>query len=264
VGEVIAAVGGAPITAATNFDALLEYRTGKRTVLTVTAGDGSSRREVTLQPVSRDDERTLTYLAWVNANRDYVARVSGGRLGYVHMYDMGSDSLQKLFLDLDAENRSHEGVIIDLRNNHGGFVNAYAIDVFARRGYMTMVSRDLPASAARTALGQRALEKPTALVINRHSLSDAEDFTEGYRTLKLGPVVGEPTAGWIIYTGNFPLVDGTVLRLPGTRILDAEGKDMEMHPRPVDRQVERAIGESYAGKDAQLDAAVQELLGRVK
>ena len=63
-------------------------------------------------------------------------------------------------------------------------------------------------------LGQRSLELPTILVINQHSLSDAEDFTEGYRTLKLGKVVGEPTAGWIIYTGSIDLVDGSVMRMP--------------------------------------------------
>src|SRR6185295_2571938 len=109
-------------------------------------------------------------------------------------------------------------------------------------------------------LGQRSLEKPTVLVTNRHSLSDAEDFTEGYRTLKLGQVVGEPTAGWIIYTSNTTLIDGTSLRLPSTRITDAEGKDMEMHPRPVDKFVQREIGEGYVGKDSQLDAAVAVLL----
>jgi len=158
----------------------------------------------------------------------------------------------------------HDGVVIDLRNNHGGFVNPYAIDVFARRSYLTMIGRDFPPSPARSILGQRALERPTVLVINRHSLSDAEDFTEGYRALKLGKVVGEPTAGWIIYTSNFPLLDGTSFRLPSIRVLDAEGKDMEMHPRPVDRLVIRPIGESYAGKDSQLDAAVDELVKDLK
>lgn len=54
--------------------------------------------------------------------------------------------------------------------------------------------------------GQRSLERPTILVINQHSLSDAEDFTEGYRTLKLGKIVGEPTSGWIIYTGSQTLL----------------------------------------------------------
>jgi C-terminal processing protease CtpA/Prc len=101
-------------------------------------------------------------------------------------------------------------------------------------------------------------------VTNQHSLSDAEDFTEGYRTLKLGKVVGEPTAGWIVFTWNTSLLDGTTLRLPRERIRGADGKDMEMFPRPVDVTVVRPIGESYSGKDSQLDEAVKQLLAQIK
>src|ERR1035437_5825051 len=114
---------------------------------------------------------------------------------------------------------------------------------------------------ARSALGQRALERPTVLVTNQHSLSDAEDFTEGYRTLKLGKVVGEPTAGWIIFTWGSNLFDGTTFRLPRQAIFGSDGKNMEMNPRPVDVPVTRPIGESLMGKDSQLDRAVQELMG---
>ena len=95
------------------------------------------------------------------------------------------------------------------------------------------------------------------------SLSDAEDFSEGYRALGLGKIVGEPTAGWIIYTSDVALLDGTIVRLPFIRITDSQGKDMEMHPRPVDVEVKRPVGESYTGKDSQLDAAVQVLLKQI-
>jgi len=150
-----------------------------------------------------------------------------------------------------------------VRNNNGGFVNVYAIDVLARRGYMMMTPRGLPMAPSRSVLGQRALELPTILVTNQHSLSDAEDFTEGYRSLKLGKVVGEPTAGWIIYTGSQTLVDGSTIRMPGTRITSMDGKDMELNPRPVDIPVSRPIGESLDGKDSQLDTAVAELLKEI-
>jgi C-terminal processing protease CtpA/Prc len=143
-----------------------------------------------------------------------------------------------------------------VRNNNGGFVNVYAIDVLARRPYLTMTMREMPPAGARSMLGQRSLEKPTVLVTNRHSLSDAEDFSEGYRALGLGKVVGEPTAGWIIYTSNLNLIDGTIFRIPYIRITDSKGRDMERNPRPVDVFVQRPIGESYQGKDSQLDAAV--------
>jgi C-terminal processing protease CtpA/Prc len=163
-------------------------------------------------------------------------------------------------LDLDAENQSRDGVVIDIRNNNGGFVNAYALDVFTRKPYLRMTERGLNEAPARAVLGQRALEAPTILVVNQHSLSDAEDFAEGYRALGLGKVVGEPTAGWIIYTWNVTLLDGTTLRLPHSRVRTATGQDMEMHPRPVDLSVSRPVGESFTGKDSQLETAVKELL----
>jgi tricorn protease len=255
-GDIITAVDHKSIA---NFDQALEYKTGKRTVITVAPG-----RDLIVQPISSADEKQLTYRAWVNANRDYVDRVSNHRLGYVHMPDMSFESLQQLFVDLDAENRSKSGVVIDVRNNNGGFVNVYAIDVLARRSYLNMTFRGEPAVAARSVLGQRALEKPTVLVINRHSLSDAEDFTEGYRSLGLGKVVGEPTAGWIIYTGDVPTIDGSFVRMPHIRITDSKGEDMEMHPRPVDVFVQRPIGEGLAGRDSQLDKAVETLLQSLK
>jgi C-terminal processing protease CtpA/Prc len=192
-----------------------------------------------------------------------VEKISGGKLGYVHMRDMGDASLRQLYLDLDTSNQARQGVVIDIRNNNGGFVNAYALDVFARRPYLRMEQRGMPQGPARTILGQRALELPTILVINQFSLSDAEDFTEGYRTLKLGKVVGEPTAGWIIYTGGAQLLDGSVLRTPATKVFASDGTLMERNPRPVDIAVQRPVGETYTDKDSQLDAAVRELLNQI-
>jgi C-terminal processing protease CtpA/Prc len=176
------------------------------------------------------------------------------------MFDMSQASLNQLHIDLDAENYAKDGVVIDIRNNSGGFVNVYAIDVLARRGYLTMTLRGTSATPARTVLGQRALNRPTILVTNQHSLSDAEDFSEGYRTLGLGQVVGEPTAGWIIYTWNQSLIDGTSFRLPRMKITANDGTNMERNPRPVDIEVTRPIGETLTDRDSQLDAAVRELL----
>jgi tricorn protease len=173
---------------------------------------------------------------------------------------MGEGSLNQLYIDLDTQNQAKDGVVIDIRNNNGGFINPYVIDVIARKGYLKMTERGFWGVPARSALGQRSLERPTVLVANQHSLSDAEDLTEGYRALKLGKVVGEPTAGWIIFTWNTTLFDGTTLRLPRQRVDGADGKNMELNPRQVDIPVTRPIGETLTGKDSQLDAAVKELL----
>jgi tricorn protease len=259
-GQILEAVDHQPVV---NLDQALEHKVDKRVVLTI-AVDGV-KKDVPVKPVSRAVEKQLLYRQWVESRRDYVDKASKGTLGYVHMADMSQQALDQLYLDLDAANQSKRGIVVDIRNNNGGFVNAYALDVLSRQHYLNMTPRGTAAAVpARTALGQRSLELPTILVVNQHSLSDAEDFTEGYRSMKLGKVVGEPTAGWIIYTSNFQLIDGSSLRLPSTRITTANGEPMEMHPRPVDILVERPIGESYTGKDLQLDAAVANLEAALK
>ena len=262
-GDYITQVNGHAIDAHANLDALLDHTVGKRIALSVAPTAAGAPREVIVKPIDQATEKALRYRQWVEQRRDYVAKASGGRLGYVHMFDMSANALAQLHVDLDADNHGTQGVVVDVRNNNGGFVNVYAIDVFARRSYMTMMTRGYPSVSSRPQLGQRALELPTILVTNQHSLSDAEDFTEGYRSLKLGKVVGEPTAGWIIFTGSVTLIDGSVLRMPGSKIFAADGTPMEMHPRAVDVPVIRPVGESYGGKDSQLDAAVAELLKQI-
>src|SRR6267154_98023 len=238
-----------------NLDEQLQHKVDRRVALNI------SGREVTVRPVGSLAEPI--YRKWVEDNRAYVDKSSSGRLGYIHIRDMSEQALTQLYLDLDAQNRARDGVVVDIRNNNGGFVNAYVLDVLARRPYLTMTNRGVPAGPARTVLGQRSLEWPTILVVNQHSLSDAEDFTEGYRFLKLGKVVGEPTAGWIIYTSGVQLIDGLTLRLPYDRITATDGTVMEFHPRPVDVPVGKPVGESYLNRDSQLEAAVKELLKQI-
>jgi len=264
-GDFLLAVDGVDVARGVALEQLLENRVGREVRLTVAAdARGAGRREVAVKPVDSAAEKELLYREWVEKNRALVERLSGGRLGYVHMIDMGYESLLRLMTDLDADNLSREGVVFDVRNNNGGFVNVYALDVLSRRPYLDMQDRGWPTGPARRLLGQRALERPTVLLTNQHSLSDAEDFAEGYRALGLGRVVGEPTAGWIIYTSNVRLIDGSIVRLPSTTITTAKGEPMEKHPRPVDVEVRRALGEDDAGKDSQIERAVAELLAGLK
>jgi Tol biopolymer transport system component/C-terminal processing protease CtpA/Prc len=262
-GEYLTSVDGVELSVRSNLEQLFENRIGRKTVLGIAAAAAAKARDVAVLPVNTATEKGLLYRAWVEQRREYVDRASHGRLGYVHMYDMSEDALKQLYVDLDAQNMTRDGVVIDVRNNNGGFVNVYAMDVLSREPYINMTSRDRPPASARTQLGQRSLELPTVLVTNQHTLSDGEDFTQGYRTLKLGKVVGEPTGGWIIFTSSATLIDGTTVRLPGSRITTLDGSDMEMHPRPVDVEVTRAMGESYQNRDTQLDAAVATLLAQL-
>src|SRR3954468_15198374 len=263
-GDFVLAVDGARVTPGFNLDSALNYKFDHRVILTIAAdAAGRNKRDVALRAVNGNIEKALLYRAWVAERRAYVARVSNGRLGYVHMNDMGGNAIAQLNLDLDAEGHAREGVVLDIRFNNGGFVNGHALDVLSRQPYVLMVRRRVPPVPGRPVLGQRALEAPTILVTNQATLSDGENFTEGYRTMKLGKVVGEPTAGWDVYTGAGTMVDGTSVRLPFMKNASLDGKALELVPRAVDIRVDRPLGESYAGKDVQLDAAVKELLAEI-
>jgi Tol biopolymer transport system component/C-terminal processing protease CtpA/Prc len=264
VGDAVLAVNGRPIDRHTDVDDALANTIGERTVVRIARhGDPGQAHDVVVQPVDLNTAGVLTYNAWVEGRRAYVDRVSGGRLGYVHMFDMGEESLEKLYYDLDIRNREKDGVVVDVRNNEGGFVDPYAIDVLTRHEYLTFKSRFGNDPPERSSLGQRALDRPTVLVTNEHSLSDAEDFSEGYRVLRAGKIVGTPTAGWIIFTSSAPLADGSGVRLPLTSVIGHDGVNMELHPRPVDDLVTIPPGAADRGDDPQLDAAVRVLLRQV-
>ncbi len=263
VGDEVVGVENEPVNRDTDIDDVLANRIGKRTLLRIAPhGDRTAARSVAVLPIDTPAEQNLWYTAWVESRRRFVERLSGGRIGYVHLLDMGEESLRTFYTDLDVQNRAKAGVVVDIRNNLGGFVDPYAVDVLTRREYVRFASRFGSDAPERTALGQRSLDLPSVLVVNEHSLSDAENFTEAYRVLRGGTVVGEPTAGWIIFTSSAGLADGSTLRLPSTRVFAHDGVDMELHPRPVDLRVDNPPGAADRGDDPQLAAAVQRLLQR--
>ncbi len=264
VGDELITIDGTILDGQSDLNALMRGRSGRQVMLGVRRGNAEPRR-VEVRATSGGAIRQLNYRNWVESRRAYVDSISGERLGYAHIASMSEGALDQFIFDLDQQNHAKDGVVIDVRSNNGGFVNVYAIDILARRNYFSMQGRGSGVQApSRVALGQRALLAPTVLVTNQHTLSDGEDFTEGYRELGLGQVVGEPTAGWIIFTGSRSLVDGTSVRMPGTYIRDNRGQNMERNPRAVDVEVERPAGEWYSGRDSQLDRAVAVLLERIR
>src|SRR5262249_18516406 len=96
-GDFLTAIDGVQIEPSTSISELLDHKVNQR--VTLTAGD----REVVLRPVSTQVEKDLVYRQWVDAQRAYIAKASGGRLGYVHIRDMSANALEQLYLDLDTE-----------------------------------------------------------------------------------------------------------------------------------------------------------------
>jgi C-terminal processing protease CtpA/Prc len=261
VGEYLLAVNGTSITPQTNLDNLLQRTVKRRVVLRLAATpEGDNAREVAIRPIDGEDYSYMRYRAWVAANKAYVHRVSEGRLGYVHVEEMSYSAYQQFLIDLDAEIYHKEGLVLDIRYNTGGHISTFILDVLARRNVLITGFRDQAQTNPYHLSGNRALHKPTVLVTNERSASDAEIFTEIYRRLGLGNVVGKPTAGRVIGTVNQWLLNGTYFRLPIYSYTTPEGEDMEGTGRAVDVDVERPLGEWAAGRDRQLDAAVATLL----
>lgn len=262
-GEYLVAVNGVPITAGVSLDRLLERSVGRRTQLSFAAGpDGADPRTIALRPIDDDAYGYLRYRDWVLQNETYVHRVSAGRLGYVHIQQMSYPAYQQFLADLDAEAHGKDGVIIDVRYNGGGHTATFILDVLARRAALFSGFRERSPMDASHLAGNRVLNKPTVLLTNERSASNTEMFSESYRRLGLGKVVGRPTAGAVIWTWSARLLDGASLALPRMYVMTPEGEDLEGTGRPVDLDVARPLGEWALGRDSQLDAAVATLLER--
>jgi C-terminal processing protease CtpA/Prc len=220
-------------------------------------------RELAIRPISADHYDALRYRDWVYTNEAYVHRISGGRLGYVHIREMSYHAYQQFLSDLDTETHGQEGVVLDVRFNGGGHTATFILDVLARQSVLLSAFRDHPSTDAGHLAGNRVLNKPTVLVINERCFSNTEMFTEGYRRLRLGKVVGRPTGGAVIWTFGMRLLDGMYLSVPRFKVATPEGEDLEGTGRAVDIDVPLPIGSTARGSDPQLDAAVAALLAQI-
>lgn len=258
-GDMLLAINGISLTPDTSLDALLQRTAGRRVILRV-ASPAGEQRDVEVRPVSAEQYDWLRYRAWVLENEQIVHRVSDGRIGYVHIRKMSYDAYQQFLTDLDVEMHNKEGLVVDIRFNSGGHTATFILDVLMRRSVLLSAFRNRSVADSSHIFGNRVLNKPTVLVTNEASSSNAETFSESYRRQGLGKVVGKPTAGAVIGTFTRRLIDGSSLRLPQLRVTTPDGEDLEGRGRPVDIDVPLRLGEWRYGRDAQLEAAVRTLL----
>lgn len=260
-GEYLVAIDDTLITRHTNIDMLLQRTVGRRVVLRLApTPDATETRELVIRPIDEQSYATLRYQAWVATNEAYVDAISNGRLGYLHIKEMSYQAYQQFLVDLDVETHSKEGVVLDIRYNRGGYIATSIMDVLTRRSVLVRGFRDCLSTDAYHHAGSQALHKPTVLVTNERSASNAEIFTEMYRRLGLGKVVGKPTPGEVIGTIDRTLLNGIVFRLPHYSASTPEGEDLEGTGRAVDVEVDQPLGAWAHGHDYQLDAAVATLL----
>jgi tricorn protease len=270
-GDVITAVDGSPVRPAEeSFHALLNGTVGERVALDVRSPDGTSRRVVIRPAASISDE---LYREWVDRRRELTEEYSDGRLGYIHVEGMNWPSFERFERELEAAGSGKEGLLVDVRFNGGGWTTDMLMTVLTYRQHAYTVPRgatpDLEANHPRFRehypFGERlplsAWTKPAAALANQNSYSNAEIFSHAFKTLGLGPLVGEPTFGAVISTGGAGLLDGSFVRLPFRAwYVKATGENMELGPAVPDVIIRRSPDDRADGEDEQLRAAVERLL----
>ncbi len=261
-GNHLIAIDGKPVKAGDDYYAFLGRRLNRKVELTVNdkpVPEGAWK--VKYEPITVAAFNGLRYERWVKDRRAFVDKISGGRVGYLHVQAMDQPSLAKFKKEL-AEFRHKEGLVIDERWNGGGNIEQELLAILVQRPYEVWQPRGLEPTE-RPFSGYFG---PKVVLQNWRSASNAEMFPAGFRALGLGKVVGTPTMGAVIGTGSYSLIDGSTIRTPGVGVFlaDSARTNMENHAVQPDIYVENSPEDNLAGRDRQLEVAVAEVMKDLK
>ncbi|MBR5431959.1 MAG: PD40 domain-containing protein [Bacteroidales bacterium] len=259
-GDELVAVDGARVDKALNRE---KYFSGavNKDELRLTFSRGGKEFDVKVHTEPFASIKALSYKRWEEQRADIVAQKTGDRVGYIHMRAMSDEDLNNFLLKMHTEVFDKDALILDLRYNNGGNVHKEVIDFLRGQAHFEWGYRDFPkTSHPNVAPGG----KPIVVLVNEHSLSDAEVTSNGIKTLGIAKLVGTETYRWIIFTSSARLIDGSTCRLPAWGCYSVDGKDLENTGVKPDIYVRNTFKDRLDGKDPQLDAAISEVLSQLK
>jgi tricorn protease len=271
-GDVLTAINGQALDASNGPAQLLVNLADEEILLTLQEGsanaeakdeakdeDGekevASTRSVVVRTLA--DEAPTRYRAWVEANRQRVHEASDGRVGYVHIPDMGPKGYAEFHRGYLTE-IDRDGLIVDVRYNAGGHVSQLILEKLARR----RIGYDLSRWGGMMPYPVESVAGPLVALTNEHAASDGDVFCHSFKLMQLGPLIGKRTWGGVI--GIFPrhpLVDGTVTTQPEFSIWFTDvGWHVENYGTDPDIEVEISPQDYVNGRDPQLERAIEESL----
>jgi tricorn protease len=272
IGEIITMINGEKIEANQNFFELLNGTADEEILLSLKTEKGEDR-EVIIRPAS--SIRNELYQEWVNERKQLTERYSKGRLGYIHIQGMNWGSFERFERELMASGHGKEGIVIDVRNNGGGWTTDMLMAVLNVRQHAYTIPRGAANSLDEHGkfknyypFGERlplsSWTKPSIALCNQNSYSNAEIFSHAYKTLDIGTLVGIPTFGAVISTGGQGLLDGSFVRMPFRAwYVKATGENMENGPAVPDIIINNPPDSRAKGEDPQLKKAAEELLDQL-
>jgi tricorn protease len=261
VGDYVLAINGEELTASDDPYRLLRNKADNPVQLTVNskpALEGS--RTVSYRPIT--EESNLIYLDWVNGNRRKVAEMSGGKIGYIHVPDMGAAGIREFIKWYYGQIRK-EGMVVDVRANGGGNVSRMLIERLRRRLLALNYSRTVEEA---NTYPDGVFLGPMAAILNENSASDGDIFPAMFREAGLGPLIGKRSWGGVVGISNRgTLIDGGTINVPESGFASTRGEwVIEGYGVDPDIEVENDPRSVIEGRDPQLERAVAEIMKKLK
>ncbi len=257
-GETLVSIDGKSVHGRMSIDPFLDGKVDKKVRLTL-AGKSGKTHDVMVKGVNRQKFLDKVYERWVDERKEMVKKLSNGRVGYIHVRQMDQESLRKFRQAIIADVYDREGLVLDVRDNGGGNIHEALLEVLEGKRYI--VSQ--PRGGERRLAPALGWYRPIVLLINENSGSDAEIFPHGFKTLQLGKLIGVPTFGGVIGTGQTTLIEGSTLRLPRVGWYSLDGKNLENWGIEPDILVEQDPADRARGADTQLVRAVTEVMAEI-
>jgi tricorn protease len=259
-GEVIVSIDGDDLLGVPDERALLRGKAGRQVLLRVKSTAGQIR-EVITTPIPAGDERNLRYREWEYTRRLKVESASQGHIGYVHLQAMGSGDIEHWARDFYPV-FDRQGLIIDVRHNNGGSIDSWLLSKLMRQAWFWWQ----PRIGNPFANMQYAFRGHLVVLCDRLTASDGEAFTEGFRRLGLGKVIGVRTWGGEIWlSASNTLADSGIATAAEIGVFTPEGKWLiEGYGVDPDIVVDNLPHATFGGSDAQLDAAVKYLQEQIR
>ena len=254
-GDIIEAIDGVKITAGMDWYGLLKQKAGKKMLISVSKG-GKKAVDMYIEPAS--SMSVQLYKRWVEQRAEMVKKLSNGRVGYVHVEGMDSESFRTVYSDLLGKYRTCEAVIVDTRHNGGGWLHDDLATLLDGTGYIRFEPRGQYIGTE----PYNKWTKPSCVLIGEDNYSDACGFPYVYKALGIGKLIGAPVPGTMTAVWWETQIDPTIVfGIPQVgAIAVEEGRYLENMQIEPDILVYNDPASVLRGEDKQLEAAVAEML----
>jgi tricorn protease len=261
VGDYVLAINGEELKAEDDPYRLLRNKADNPVFLTVNSRPTlEGARTISYRPIT--DESNLIYLDWTQGNRRKVEQMTGGRVGYLHVPDMGANGIRE-FIKWYYPQLDKEALIVDDRANGGGNVSRMLIERLSRKWLAVDFSRTSDTAAT---YPDGVFIGPMVCLLDQNSASDGDIFPAMFREAGLGTLIGKRSWGGVVGISNRgPLIDGGSISVPESGMANKQGQwIIEGYGVDPDIEVEREPKALIEGHDQQLERAVTEVMNKLK